>query len=429
MLHRTSMLTSPLTDLKGVGDKMAQRLEKIGLRTIEDMLFHLPSRYEDRTRLYFLNQLVPGDHVSFIATVEHSEITAGRRRMLICTVSDDFGRATLIFFNFAASQRNALQPGRQIRCFGEIKRGSRGIEIIHPEYKFVDEYSQIETQESLTAIYPTTDGVKQITMRNIAQQAMSYLQRYEITDLLPPNLYAEQSTLKEALLYIHQPPPEADVELLTMGQHPMQQRLALEELIAHNLSMLQAKQQTQQLKSVIINPTNPLEEKLLAALPFSPTNAQQRVIGEIKQDMILEKPMMRLVQGDVGSGKTLVAALASLGPLSQGHQVVLMAPTELLAEQHAINFENWLAPLGLKVGWLAGKLKGKKREQTMTEIADGTINMIVGTHAVFQPDVHYHNLALVIIDEQHRFGVQQRLALREKGLHNNRYPQIGRAHV
>ncbi|MGB1298887.1 MAG: ATP-dependent DNA helicase RecG [Psychrobium sp.] len=422
MLHRTSMLTSPLTDLKGVGDKMAQRLEKIGLRTIEDMLFHLPSRYEDRTRLYFLNQLVPGDHVSFIATVEHSEITAGRRRMLVCTVSDDFGRATLIFFNFAASQRNALQPGRQIRCFGEIKRGSRGIEIIHPEYKFVDDYSQIETQESLTAIYPTTDGVKQITMRNIAQQAVSYLQRYEITDLLPPNLYAEQSTLKEALLYIHQPPPQADVELLTTGQHPMQQRLALEELIAHNLSMLQAKQQTQQLQSVIINPTNPLEEKLLAALPFSPTNAQQRVIGEIKQDMMLEKPMMRLVQGDVGSGKTLVAALASLGPLSQGHQVVLMAPTELLAEQHTINFENWLAPLGLKVGWLAGKLKGKKREQTMTEIADGTINMIVGTHAVFQPDVQYHNLALVIIDEQHRFGVQQRLALREKGLHNNRYP-------
>lgn len=422
MLHRTSMLTSPLTDLKGVGDKMAQRLEKIGLRTIEDMLFHLPSRYEDRTKLYFLNQLVPGDHVSFIATIEHCELTNGRRRMLICHVSDDFGRASLLFFNFSASQKNALQAGRKIRCFGEIKRGSRGIEIVHPEYKFVDEYSQIETQETLTAVYPTTDGVKQITMRNIAQQAVDYLKRFEITDLLPPNLYAQQSTLKEALLYIHQPPPEADVELLTMGQHPMQQRLALEELIAHNLSMLQAKQQTQNLKSVIINPTNPLEKKLLSSLPFSPTNAQQRVIGEIKQDMTLEQPMMRLVQGDVGSGKTLVAALASLGPLSQGHQVVLMAPTELLAEQHAINFEHWLAPLGLKVGWLAGKLKGKKREKTMQEIADGTVNMIVGTHAVFQPDVNYHNLALVIIDEQHRFGVQQRLALREKGLHNNCYP-------
>lgn len=422
MLHRTSMLTSQLTDLKGVGNKMAQRLEKIGLRTIEDMLFHLPSRYEDRTKLYYLNQLIPGDYVSFIATIEHCDITQGRRRMLICTVSDDFGRASLIFFNFAASQKNALQPGRQIRCFGEIKRGSRGIEIIHPEYKFVDEFSQLPTQETLTAVYPTTEGIKQITMRNLANQAIDYLRRFEITDLLPPNLYVEQSTLKDALLYIHQPPPNADIELLTTRQHPMQQRLALEELIAHNLSILQAKQHTQHFKSFTVEPTNPLESQLLAALPFKPTNAQQRVISEIKQDMMLGKPMMRLVQGDVGSGKTLVAALASLGPLNQGKQVVLMAPTELLAEQHAINFQQWLTPLDLNVGWLAGKLKGKKREATIKDIAEGTINMIVGTHAVFQADVAYKNLALVIIDEQHRFGVQQRLALREKGTQGDMYP-------
>jgi len=422
MLHRTSMLTSPITDLKGIGAKMAERLQKIGIVSIEDMLFHLPTRYEDRTRLHFLNQLIPGDHVSFIATIEHCEITNGRRRMLLCHVSDDFGRATLLFFNFAASQKNALQAGRQIRCFGEIKRGSRGIEVVHPEYKFVDEYTQIDVQESLTAVYPTTEGVKQITMRNIATQAVDYLNRFEITDLLPPNLYVEQSSLKDALLYIHQPPADADSELLTLGQHPMQQRLALEELIAHNLSMLQAKQQTQQLKSCAISATNDLEPQLLASLPFSPTKAQQRVVAEIKQDMMLEKPMMRLVQGDVGSGKTLVAAIASLAVLAQGKQVVLMAPTELLAEQHTINFEQWFTSLGIKVGWLAGKLKGKKREATLAGLADGSINMIVGTHAVFQADVHYKNLALVIIDEQHRFGVQQRLALREKGTQGEFYP-------
>jgi len=422
MLHRTSMLTSPLTDLKGVGEKMAQRLEKLGLRSIEDMLFHLPNRYEDRTRIYSLNQLVPGDHVSFIVTIEHCEITNGRRRMLLCHVSDDFGRATLLFFNFAASQKNALQTGRVIRCFGEIKRGSRGIEIVHPEYKFVDEGSSIDTQESLTAVYPTTEGLKQLTMRNLATQAVDYLKRFEITDLLPPNLYVEQSTLKDALLYLHQPPPEADVELLAMGHHPMQQRLALEELIAHNLSMLQVKQQTQHLRACAISPNNLFEEQLMAALPFSPTNAQQRVTAEIKQDMMLNKPMMRLVQGDVGSGKTLVAAIASLAVLAQEKQVVLMAPTELLAEQHTINFEQWFTPLGIKVGWLAGKLKGKKREQTLAGMADGSVQMIVGTHAVFQADVHYHNLALVIIDEQHRFGVQQRLALREKGTQGEYYP-------
>ena len=422
MLHRTSMLSSSLTDLKGVGEKMAQRLNKIGLHCVEDMLFHLPTRYEDRTRVFHLNQLVPGDHVSFIATVEYCEITNGRRRMMICHVSDDFGRASLIFFNFAASQKNALQPGRTIRCFGEIKRGSRGIEVVHPEYKFVDENNPVDTQESLTPVYPTTDGVKQITMRNIAKQAVDYLLRFEMSDLLPPNLYAQQSTIKEALLYIHQPPPEANVELLTMGHHPMQQRLALEELIAHNLSMLQAKQQTQHLKSCPISASNSLEAQLLNALPFSPTNAQQRVIAEIKQDMMQAKPMMRLVQGDVGSGKTLVSAIASLAVLAQEKQVVLMAPTELLAEQHTISFEQWLEPLEIKVGWLAGKLKGKKRDKTLAEIANGSVNMIVGTHAVFQADVHYHNLALVIIDEQHRFGVQQRLALREKGTQGEFYP-------
>ncbi|NRA62427.1 MAG: ATP-dependent DNA helicase RecG [Psychrobium sp.] len=422
MTPRTSMLTSPLTDLKGVGNKMAERLSKLGLNNVEDLLFHLPSRYEDRTKLYSLNQIRAGDHVSFVATIDSSEITQGRRNMLVCQVSDDFGRATLLFFHFSASQKNTMQPGRKIRCFGEFKMGNRGLEIIHPEYKLVSDYESVNFSETLTPVYPTTEGLKQITFRSLATQAVEYLRKYQITDLLPAALYPNQVSLTEALLYIHQPPPEADIELLTEGQHPMQQRLVIEELLAHNLSMLQARATTQQYRASHVNPCNEFESKLLASLPFTPTKAQQRVIGEIKQDMDSHKPMMRLVQGDVGSGKTLVAAIASLGALAQGQQVVLMAPTELLAEQHTLTFEQWLTPLGIKVGWLAGKLKGKKREQRLLELQSGEVQMIIGTHAVFQQDVHYHNLVLVIIDEQHRFGVHQRLALREKGSQGQFYP-------
>jgi len=416
------MLTSPLTDLKGVGEKMAQKLAKLGLHSIEDLLFHLPSRYEDRTKLYSLNQITPGDHVSFIATIESCEITHGRRSMMVCHVYDDYGRATLRFFNFSASQKNAMQAGRLIRCFGEVKMGNRGFEIVHPEYKMVSAGETIELAQTLTPVYPTTEGVKQLTLRNIAYQAIDYLERFEITDLLPPDLYPGQVSLKEALLYMHQPPADADFDQLTSGHHKMQHRLVIEELIAHNLSMLQARAQAQQLKASAINPCNDLESKLLSSLPFTPTNAQNRVIGEIKQDLALESPMMRLVQGDVGSGKTLVAAIAALGPLAQGQQVVLMAPTELLAEQHTLSFSQWFEPLGIKVGWLAGKLKGKARVKTLEQLAAGEIQMVIGTHAAFQADVHYHNLVFVIIDEQHRFGVQQRLALREKGTQGQYYP-------
>lgn len=422
MQHRTSMLTSPLTDLKGVGEKMAEKLAKLGLSTIEDLLFHLPSRYEDRTQLYSLNQITPGDHVSFIATIENCEVTHGRRSMMVCHVYDDFGRATLRFFNFSASQKNAMQPGRLIRCFGEVKLGNRGFEIIHPEYKIVSANETIELAQTLTPVYPTTEGVKQLTLRNIALQAIDYLQRFEIADLLPPNLYPGQVSLKEALLYMHQPPADANFDQLTSGHHKMQHRLVLEELIAHNLSMLQARAQSQQLKAGAISPYNEFESHLLASLPFSPTKAQQRVIAEIKQDLAMAVPMMRLVQGDVGSGKTLVAAIAALGPLAQQQQVVLMAPTELLAEQHTLSFNQWFEPLGIKVGWLAGKLKGKARAQTLEQIKTGELQMVIGTHAAFQADVHYNNLILVIIDEQHRFGVHQRLALREKGTQGQYYP-------
>ncbi len=422
MLPHTSMLSSPLTDLQGIGAKMAEKLEKLGLNTIEDVLFHLPHRYEDRTKIYPLNQVTPGQHISIVATIDSCEVTQGRRAMLVCQISDLYGRATLRFFNFSAQQKNTLSVGKLIRCFGEVKLGNRGLEMIHPEYKVVNPSAIISAEETLTPVYPATDGVKQMTLRKISDQALEYLRQYSIADLLPDKLYPNQMPLAQALYYLHRPPPDACVEQLSKGQHPAQQRLIIEELLAHNLSMLQARHKNQQHLAAAIEPINPFEQRLLASLPFTPTKAQQRVLAEIKTDLAKPKPMMRLVQGDVGSGKTLVAALASLGVLSQGHQVVLMAPTELLAEQHTVTFNQWLEPLGIKVGWVAGKLKGKARQQTLANIASGDIKMVIGTHAVFQAEVTYNNLALVIIDEQHRFGVDQRLALREKGMQGNYFP-------
>lgn len=422
MLPHTSMLSSPLTDLQGIGAKMAEKLSKLGLNTIEDVLFHLPHRYEDRTRIYSLNQVTPGQHVSIIATIDSCEISHGRRPMLVCQVSDLYGRATLRFFNFSAQQKNTLSIGTQIRCFGEIKLGNRGPEMIHPEYKLFNQATPPDTEETLTPVYPATDGIKQVTLRKISDQALEYLHKYSINELLPPQLYPDQMPLSQALYYLHRPPPDAGVEQLANGEHPAQQRLIIEELLAHNLSMLQARQRNQRHRAATIKPCNEYEPKLLAALPFKPTRAQRRVLAEIKTDLALPKPMMRLVQGDVGSGKTLVAALAALGALAQGHQVALMAPTELLAEQHTRTFGQWFEPLGIRVGWLAGKLKGKARQQTLADIASGDIQMIVGTHAVFQTEVVYQDLILVIIDEQHRFGVHQRLALREKGMQGTHYP-------
>ncbi len=276
--------------------------------------------------------------------------------------------------------------------------------------------------DSLTPVYPATEGIKQVTLRNLTESALQALDQGALAELFPAGLYDQQVSLREALYLVHRPPPDVTMELITEGKHFAQYRLILEELIAHHLSILQVRREHAQDPGFAIEERDPLSRVFLEQLPFSPTNAQARVVAEIKSDLAQGVPMLRLVQGDVGSGKTLVAALAALPVIAQGYQVALMAPTELLAEQHAQNFANWFAPLGLNVGWLAGKLKGKAREQVLTELQNGTINMLVGTHAVFQEKVEYANLALVIIDEQHRFGVHQRLALREKGEQQGRFP-------
>lgn len=412
----------PLSALTGVGASQSEKLAKIGLHTVQDLLLHLPLRYEDRTRLYPIGELLPGIHATVEGEVLNSNITFGRRRMLVCQISDGSGILTLRFFNFNAAMKNSLAPGRRVLAYGEAKRGQHGAEMIHPEYRLQGEQGTAGLQETLTPVYPTTEGVRQATLRKLTDQALELLESCAIAELLPPELASGMMSLPDALRTLHRPPPSLQLSDLESGKHPAQRRLILEELLAHNLSMLALRAGARRYLARPLEAQDNLKNALLASLPFKPTGAQQRVVADVERDMAQDSPMMRLVQGDVGSGKTLVAALAALRAIANGQQVAMMAPTELLAEQHANNFRVWFEPLGVEVGWLAGKQKGKARQAQQEAIASGQVSMVVGTHAIFQEQVQFHSLALVIIDEQHRFGVHQRLALWEKGEQQGFHP-------
>lgn len=412
----------PLASLKGVGAKTAQLLEKLGLLSVQDVLFHLPLRYEDRTRVCPIADCWPAQQVSIQGEVVSSEIHFGKRRSWVLVIRDGSGSITVRFFHFSAAQKNAVTPGCIVRCFGEIKRGHRGVEMLHPEYKVLTDAQGPELAEHLTPVYPTTEGLKQGSWRQLTQLALQELQRCQLAEYLAPVLSPQAFQLREALQYLHRPPVDASLQLLELGQHPAQQRLILEELIAQQLSMLQVRSQTRGHHARAIPEDDKLTRQLRQQLPFAPTSAQERVLAEIYADLKQPTPMLRLVQGDVGSGKTLVAALSALPVIAAGAQVALMAPTELLAEQHANTFRRWFEPLGLQVAWLSGKTKGKQRELQLADIVSGQAQMVIGTHALFQQQVQFGPLALVIIDEQHRFGVEQRLLLREKGAQQGIYP-------
>jgi ATP-dependent DNA helicase RecG len=417
-----SLADTPVTTLKGVGAKVAEKLKKLGLVTLQDVIFHLPARYEDRTRIYPMVDLHAYLHVSIQGEIMSADIQYGKRRMLLVKVSDGSGSVTLRFFHFSAGQTKSLAIGNIIRAFGEVRTGKANFEMMHPEYKIVDDPENTSLEESLTPVYPTTEGVRQLTLRSLTEQALKQLDKGALLELLPNGLYEQQVSLTDALHIVHRPPPDTVIEDLIEGRHPAQKRLVIEELLAHHLSMLKVRSQSNSEPGIAVPIDEPLKQKFLASLPYQPTGAQARVVSEIEQDMQHAQPMMRLIQGDVGSGKTLVAALSSLSAISAGYQVALMAPTELLAEQHTRNFTDWFTPLGITVGWLAGKLKGKARIETLEQLELGKIQMLVGTHAIFQEQVEYKNLAMVIVDEQHRFGVHQRLALRKKGEKLGKYP-------
>jgi ATP-dependent DNA helicase RecG len=417
---------TPVTRLKGVGPRNAEKLSNIGIETVQDVLFHLPARYQDRTRISPIGGLRPGEQVVVEGLVELADIRFGRRRSLLVRLADGTGAVTLRFFHFNASQKAALSRGVRLRCFGEVRNGPLTLEMVHPEYQRVTEAGDDGMEQSLTPIYPTTEGMHQLTWRGMTEQALQLLQAHGdgLREWLPTELLRDLKLpqLSAAVSYLHRPPPEADQELLLEGRHPAQRRLAFEELLAHQLGLRKLRQERQSVAAPPLAGEDDLRARLLEQIPFNLTRAQQRVVGEIAHDLAQARPMMRLVQGDVGSGKTVVAAMAALQAIESDHQVALMAPTDLLAEQHLQSFLIWLQPLGLEVARLTGRHKGRVRQEILERISTGQAQLVVGTHALFQEDVEFRSLGLVIIDEQHRFGVHQRMALREKGRSSDRIP-------
>ena len=420
----------PITALRGVGPALAERLHHLGVSQVQDLLFVLPSRYEDRTHLWKIGELTPGARATVEGEVQLTEVVFRRRRQLLCKIADSSGFLTLRFFHFTTAQQNGLTRGARVRCFGEIRRGPFGLEITHPEYQRVFGNQPVALEESLTPIYPLTEGVTQGRLRALVAQAMREVDTAAVRDWVPTQLIQPLGlpSLQDALSFVHRPPRATQLSELD-GHHPAQRRLAFEELLAHQVSLKLRKRAAKIESAWPLTDTEQLERRFLEALPFQLTRAQARALSEVDADISSESPMVRLVQGDVGCGKTVVAAAAAARAAGAGYQAVLMAPTELLAEQHFANFRRWFAGLTLRegnrvvdVGRIHGSLPARERRSTLESIAAGDIRVVVGTHALFQEGVEFDKLALVIVDEQHRFGVQQRLLLQEKGRRSGRLP-------
>jgi ATP-dependent DNA helicase RecG len=404
-----------LSELRGVGPKLEEKLHRLGIRSVEDLLFHLPLRYQDRTRISPIGALRPGVEAQIEGEIDYAEVVFRRRRSLLCHISDGTGSLLLRFFHFSAAQKEQLQRGRRIRCYGEPRRGPSGLEMVHPEYRVLEEHEDAPLDEALYPIYPATEGLHQKSLVRLTDQALKRLA--DTRDWLPEELLRDEGLpgLSEALSLVHRPGREVPVAALLTGRHPAQQRLAFEELLAHQLSLGQLRQKARAHDAPVLKPHGVQFQAFLKSLPFELTAAQQRVIDEIAADVVQPIPMLRLVQGDVGSGKTVVAAAACLMGIEAGHQVAVMAPTEILAGQHLEKFQEWFEPLGMPVAWLSGGMKAAERRAMQERIASGDARIVVGTHALFQDDVVFDDLALVVIDEQHRFGVHQRMSLRDKG--------------
>ncbi|MFZ2509352.1 MAG: ATP-dependent DNA helicase RecG, partial [Steroidobacteraceae bacterium] len=413
----------PVTSLSGVGPALAGRLAKLGIATVADLLFLLPSRYEDRTHVVPIGALRPEARVAVEGEIELAEVVFRRRRTLLVRLSDGTGFLTLRFFHFSAAQQRQLARGTRLRCFGEVRRGPLGLEIVHPEYRLADAPDKQAVVDALTPVYPATEGIQQGRLRNLTAQALAALADGELPELLPVEVQREMKLpgLRESLQFLHRPPPATRLELLEAGRHPAQRRLAFEELLAHQLTLRALRNDIRRDPGWPLPGPGKLAARLLETIGFPLTAAQERVAAEIGKDLAAASPMLRLVQGDVGSGKTIVAALAALAAIEAGCQVALMAPTELLAEQHLQNFSRWLAPLAIGPLLLTGRLGARARQTATAAAASGERQLIIGTHALFQEGVRFARLALVIVDEQHRFGVHQRLALRDKGA-SGRYP-------
>jgi ATP-dependent DNA helicase RecG len=413
----------PVTTLHGVGDALAGRLAKLGVFTVQDLLFLLPVRYEDRTRVVPIGTLAVGERAVVEAEVQLTEVVFRGKRQLLSRIADGSGFLTLRFFHFNQRQQESFARGTRLRCYGEVRRGPLGLEIVHPEYRLLDGPAGGQLEETLTPIYPGTEGVPQGRLRRLTAQALDVVRQHGLTDWLPAAALEKSHwpQLMEALDYVHRPPPDARLDLLDTVRHPAQRRLACEELLAHQLSLKLLRREIRSDPAVALS-GHTLADRMTAQLPFRLTSAQLRAYGEVAADLREPRPMLRLIQGDVGCGKTIVAALALAHAVEARYQAALMAPTELLAEQHARNLQHWFGGLGIKVTLLAGKVQGRARESALRAVAVGDAYIVVGTHALFQEGVQFQKLALAIVDEQHRFGVHQRLKLRDKGMVDGRHP-------
>ena len=411
---RGSALARPVATLRGVGPRIAERLSRLGVERIADLLCLVPLRYEDRTRIRPLGGLRSGERVLIEGEVELAEVAYRRRRSLLCRVADGTGALTLRFFHFNRVQQQQLERGARIRCFGEVRNGPTGLEMIHPEYRVIG--SEAESPDAaLTPIYPTTEGLHQQRLRRFIQQAMAVMEKTEPDDYLGDRLPEDYPEFAESIRLLHGPPQGTDIAPLLAGTHPCQRRLALEELVAQRLSLQRLNLGRRRGHAIMLKDGRGLIAAFKSGLPFRFTGAQRAALNEILEDLSTTSPMHRLLQGDVGSGKTVVAAAASVAAASTGYQTAVMVPTELLAEQQYTSIAGWLSPLGIQVSLLTGSVTGSSRTQTLDDIAAGRAQVIVGTHALFQQGVRFARLALIIVDEQHRFGVNQRLELKLKG--------------
>ena len=426
IIKKQPSLSDPITSLTGIGPRLQEKLIRIGINRIQDLLFHLPYRYIDRTRLISLGELKAGEDAYFQGEIELTQIRYGKRRSLLCRISDGTGAAILRFFYFSKSQQNKLQRGQLIRCYGKVRRGSSSLEIVHPEYRLLESGVDVELEKQLTAVYPSTEGLQQPRIRKLIEQALVILNsdKKNINELLPQEILLEQDlpTLADALEYVHRAPITADLQSLIDEKHPTQKRLIIEELLAHQLSLLELRNELKKEKSPIFNKSRYLVPEFLKKLSFELTNAQKNAFKIIASDLNANSAMLRLLQGDVGSGKTVIAALATLQAIEQNYQVAIMVPTELLAEQHYKNFSVWFESLNIETVLLTGKLKKSIRNIIEEKLKNKKSIVVIGTHALFQESIIFSKLGLVIIDEQHRFGVHQRLALIEKGKQYDEYP-------
>ena len=410
-------LSDPIISISGLGQKTSDRLNQLGIHTLEHLLFHLPSRYQDKTTITSLSSASVEDEILIEVTIDRIEVIPARQRQLLCYLSDNQNQRVLLrFFHFTQYQKQALIRGETIQCFGEIKIGRQGLEMHHPEYRIISQDQKPLLESTLTPVYPLCAGVSQNKMKQWVNNALDVLKASVIDDYFEKITQSTMPSLKDSLFLLHHPNKNEDLSKIEAFTHISQQRLIIEELAAHQLSLLKIKEARKSKESKNFSIKNALSNKLLSSLEFDLTSAQSRCISQINEDLSTSEPMHRLLQGDVGSGKTIVAVFALLQAAENNFQTAVMAPTEILARQHLQNFSNYLSPLGIQIAFLSGSQNTQERKDNLSLIENGKAKVIIGTHALFQENVYFEDLALVIIDEQHKFGVHQRLSLSKKAI-------------